>query len=58
MKTIVKLILSLMVIASIAVACTPKTDNSAQSESTATDSTEAVAPADSVEQPVDSASVN
>lgn len=58
MKTIVKFILSFMVVASIAVACTPKTDNSAQSESTATDSTETVAPADSVEQPVDSASVN
>jgi len=58
MKNTVKSILSLLVIAAIAVACSPKTENSAQSESTATDSTEVVAPADSVAQPADSASVN
>ena len=48
----------MLVIAAIAVACSPKTENSAQSEAPATDSTEVVAPADSLEQPVDSASVN
>jgi hypothetical protein len=53
MKTIVKSIASLMVIASLAVACTPKTENSAATETeTASDSVETVAPADEV--PADS----
>ena len=57
MKTIVKSIASLMVIAALVVACGPKTDNSAQSETEpAQDSVETVAPADEV--PVDSAAVD
>lgn len=57
MKTIVKSIASLMVIGALVVACGPKTDNSAQSESeTATDSVETVAPAE--ELPTDSAAVD
>jgi hypothetical protein len=57
MKTIVKSIASLMVIAAIFVACGPKTDNSAQSETeTAQDSVETVVPAEEV--PTDSVSVD
>lgn len=59
MKTIVKSIATLMVIAAFAAACTPKTENSAET----TPETETVAPAeevpaDSVAAPVDSAAVN
>lgn len=61
MKNIVKSILSFVIIAAFAVACAPKTENAAQTETPA-DETEMAVPADSVdqpvEQPVDSASVN
>jgi ABC-type glycerol-3-phosphate transport system substrate-binding protein len=57
MKTIVKSIASLMVIAAIVVACGPKADNSAQTGSEAeSDSVETVAPAD--ELPADSVAVD
>jgi len=53
MKTIVKSIASLMVIAALAVACTPKSENSAQGETeVAADSAETVVPAE--EMPADS----
>ena len=51
MKTIVNSIASLMIIGMLAVACTPKSENSAATEETA-DSVETVAPAD--ELPADS----
>jgi hypothetical protein len=55
MKTIVKLIASFMVIAAFAIACSPKSENSENSEAAATDSVETVAPAD--ELPSDSTQV-
>jgi hypothetical protein len=62
MKNIVKSILSFMIVAAFVVACAPKTENAAQTETPAADETEMAVPADSVdqpvEQPVDSASVN
>jgi hypothetical protein len=58
MKNIVKSILSLMIVAALAVSCSPKTETATQSETPEADSTEMTAPMDSVEQPVDSTSVN
>ncbi|HTF20003.1 MAG TPA: hypothetical protein VK658_18145 [Chryseolinea sp.] len=62
MKTIVKSIASLMVIAALIVACSPKSENSAQTGSeTEADSVETVAPSDELPADsvaVDSASVN
>ena len=58
MKTIVKSIVAFMVIAAFAVACGPKSENSAEtgSEAAASDSVETVAPAD--ELPSDSTGVD
>lgn len=57
MKTIVKSIASLMVIAALAVACTPKSENSAQTGTEVeADSVESVTPAE--EAPLDSAAVD
>ena len=57
MKTIVKSIASLMFVAALFVACTPKSENSAQTGSeTEADSVETVAPAEEV--PADSAAVD
>lgn len=62
MKTIVKSIASFMVIAAFVVACSPKSENSAQTGSEAeADSVETVAPADELPSDsvaVDSTSVN
>jgi len=57
MKTIVKSIASLMVVAALFVACGPKTENSAQTGSeTEADSVATLVPAEEV--PVDSAAVD
>lgn len=57
MKTIVKSIASLMFVAALFVACTPKSENSAQTGSEAeADSVETVDPAD--EYPADSTAVD
>lgn len=56
MKTIVKSFAALMVIASLFVACGPKTDNSAQTDAEEADSVETVVPAE--ELPSDSVAVD
>lgn len=61
MKTIVKSIAALMVIALFATACGPKTENSAETGAPETETTEPVVPADEVPSDsveVDSTAVN